>query len=48
MFAEKLREDTVRDEDWDVVRWVWADLAASHRLAARVRRAHERAADRRR
>ncbi|MGY1914597.1 type IV toxin-antitoxin system AbiEi family antitoxin domain-containing protein [Blastococcus sp. SYSU DS0973] len=48
VFAEKLREDAVRDEDWDVVRWVWADLAAPHRLAARVRRAHERAADRRR
>ncbi|MGY2064457.1 type IV toxin-antitoxin system AbiEi family antitoxin domain-containing protein [Blastococcus sp. SYSU DS0619] len=48
VFAEKLREDAVRDEDWDVVRWVWSDLAVPHRLAARVRRARERAAGRRR
>ncbi|WP_346621807.1 type IV toxin-antitoxin system AbiEi family antitoxin domain-containing protein [Blastococcus montanus] len=46
VFAEKRREDAVRDERWDVVRWVWAELAAPHRLAAKVRRAHERASRR--
>ncbi|MDK3257387.1 type IV toxin-antitoxin system AbiEi family antitoxin domain-containing protein [Blastococcus capsensis] len=48
VFAEKRREDAVRDEGWDVVRWVWAELAVPHRLAAKVRRAHERAGRRRR
>ncbi|NEK85523.1 type IV toxin-antitoxin system AbiEi family antitoxin domain-containing protein [Blastococcus saxobsidens] len=43
VFAEKRREDAVRDEQWGVVRWVWAELAAPHRLAAKVRRAKERA-----
>lgn len=45
--AEKRREDAVRNEQWDVVRWVWAELAAPHRLAAKVRRAKERAGRRR-
>lgn len=44
VFAEKRREDGIRDEGWGVVRWVWADLARPDRLAARVRRARERAA----
>ncbi|MCF6744792.1 hypothetical protein E9529_10960 [Blastococcus sp. KM273128] len=48
VFAEKRREDATRDEGWDVVRWVWAELAAPHRLAAKVRRARERAGARRR
>ncbi|MGY2082590.1 hypothetical protein [Blastococcus sp. SYSU DS0539] len=48
MFGEKLREDAVRDEQWDVVRWIWSELAAPYRLAAKVRRARERAARRRR
>jgi hypothetical protein len=26
VFEEKLREDAIRDESWNVVRWVWADL----------------------
>ncbi|WP_104528766.1 hypothetical protein [Blastococcus saxobsidens] len=43
VFAEKRREDAVRHEQWDVVRWVRAELAAPHRLAAEVRRAVERA-----
>jgi hypothetical protein len=47
VFEEKLREDAVRDEGWSVVRWVWADLQRPDRLAARVRRAKERAALRR-
>lgn len=42
VFAEKRREDAVRDELWGVVRWVWADLHVPHRFAARVRRALER------
>ena len=25
VFAEKRREDAIRDEDWHVVRWVWAE-----------------------
>jgi hypothetical protein len=48
VFAEKRREDAVRDEEWHVVRWVWAELAEPHRLAAKVRRARERALSRRR
>ena len=47
VFAEKRREDAIRDEDWDVVRWVWAELHRPDRLAARVRRARERASARR-
>jgi hypothetical protein len=42
VFAEKRREDAMRDEDWNVVRWVWADLRRPDRLAARVRRARDR------
>jgi hypothetical protein len=44
VFAEKRREDAIREEGWGVVRWVWADLARADRLAARVRRSRERAA----
>jgi hypothetical protein len=47
VFAEKRREDAIRDEDWDVVRWIWAELQRPDRLAARVRRARDRAAARR-
>jgi hypothetical protein len=43
VFEEKRREDAVREERWGMTRWVWADLAVGHRLAARVRRAQERA-----
>jgi hypothetical protein len=42
VFEEKRREDEIRDEGWGVIRWVWAELAIPHRLAARVRRALER------
>jgi hypothetical protein len=42
VFAEKRREDAIRDELWGVVRWVWSDLQVPHRFAARVRRALER------
>ena len=44
VFAEKRREDAIRDEDWGVIRWVWAELQRPDRLAARVRRARERSA----
>ncbi|MCZ2858079.1 type IV toxin-antitoxin system AbiEi family antitoxin domain-containing protein [Blastococcus sp. VKM Ac-2987] len=47
VFAEKLREDAIRDEQWGVVRWIWAELAVPHRLAAKVRRAQERTRGRR-
>jgi hypothetical protein len=47
VFEEKRREDAIRDEDWDVVRWVWAELGRPDRLAARVRRARERSSARR-
>jgi Transcriptional regulator, AbiEi antitoxin len=46
VFAEKRREDEIRDEGWGVLRWTWADLARPDRLAARVRRARERARER--
>jgi hypothetical protein len=26
LFGEKLREDAVRDDNWQVVRWIWPDL----------------------
>lgn len=39
VFAEKRREDAIRDEDLSVVRWIWADLQRPDRLGARVRRA---------
>jgi len=46
VFAEKRREDAIRDENWSMVRWVWADLQRPDRLAARVRRARERSSAR--
>ncbi len=48
VFAEKRREDAIRDEGWGVIRWVWADLSRPDRFAARVRQAQERAVDLRR
>ena len=38
-FAEKVREDRIRDEGWRVVRWTWADLADFGAVASRLRRA---------
>jgi very-short-patch-repair endonuclease len=43
VFAEKRREDAIRDEGWGVIRWIWPDLDRPDRFAARVRRAQERA-----
>jgi hypothetical protein len=42
VFEEKRREDAMRDEGWNVVRWVWGDLRRPDRLAGRVRRARDR------
>jgi hypothetical protein len=42
LFAEKRREDALRDQGWNVVRWGWADLAEPGALAARLRRAFAR------
>lgn len=44
VFAEKLREDMLRDLGWQVVRWIWADLDNFGPVAERLRRAFARAA----
>ncbi|MDQ3717388.1 MAG: hypothetical protein M3381_15460 [Actinomycetota bacterium] len=47
VFAEKRREDAIRDQGWEVVRWIWDDLATPGVIAQRIRRAQERARRRR-
>lgn len=48
LFLEKRREDRLRDLGWEVVRYTWDDaLHRPERLAARVRRAFLRSAERR-
>ena len=42
VFAEKRREDAVRDEGWSVVRWTWTDLLRPDQLATRLQRAMAR------
>ena len=42
VFEEKRREDAIRDEGWDVVRWTWPDLKDAQRLGERVQRARSR------
>ena len=42
VFAEKLREDAIRDQGLRVVRWVWADLTDFGAVAARLRHAFGR------
>ena len=37
VYEEKLREDAVRAEGWEVVRWRWADLRDFAPTAARLR-----------
>ena len=37
VYAEKLREDAIRAEGWEVVRWTWADLDDFTDTAARIR-----------
>jgi hypothetical protein len=48
VFAEKRREDELRDLGWEVARWVWDELDPFDAAAARVRRAFARATGRRR
>lgn len=43
VFAEKRREDAIRDQGWEVVRWVWADLSSPRVIAQRIIRARDRA-----
>lgn len=42
VFAEKRREDTLRDHSWEVARWTWDDLRRPPLVAARIRRAFAR------
>lgn len=42
LFAEKQREDRLRDCGWQVVRWVWSDLFYPGRIAERLQRAFAR------
>jgi hypothetical protein len=43
VFAEKQREDALRDLGFQVVRWTWDDLGSPEQVAQRVRRAMLRA-----
>jgi hypothetical protein len=43
IFAEKLREDSLRDLGWQIVRWIWADLYRRGVIRDRVLRAFARA-----
>jgi hypothetical protein len=42
VFAEKRREDALRDSDRQVVRWCWDELSPFGDVAARLRRAFDR------
>ena len=42
VFAEKQREDAIRDTGWEVVRWTWSDLENPAVIDARIRRALRR------
>lgn len=42
VYAEKRREDALRDLGWQVVRWSWDDLRHPDKLLARIRRAFTR------
>jgi hypothetical protein len=44
IFAEKVREDALRDLGWQIVRWLWADLYRRGVIRDRVLRAFARAA----
>ena len=43
LWAEKRREDAIRDAGWQVVRWTWDELTTPGVVADRVRRAVARA-----
>lgn len=47
VFAEKQREDAIREEGWEVVRWTWDDLTKPEVIGQRIRRARDRARRRR-
>lgn len=42
LVAEKRREDRIRDEGWQVVRWTWDELAEPSALLERLERAFAR------
>jgi hypothetical protein len=42
IFAEKVREDALRDLGWQIVRWLWADLCRPGVIRDRVFRAFAR------
>ena len=42
IYREKLREDQIRDEGWQMVRWTWDELQRPREIAARLLRAFER------
>jgi hypothetical protein len=42
VFAEKRREDALRDLGWQIVRWIWEDLYHPEELRVRLERAFER------
>ncbi|GAB2629297.1 hypothetical protein ABI214_22470 [Prescottella soli] len=42
VFAEKQREDRIRDAGWGVVRWTWRDLDRPAVIGERIRRAMTR------
>ncbi len=42
VFVEKRREDALRGEELQVVRWVWDELPTFDTVAARLLRAFER------
>jgi hypothetical protein len=44
VYAEKTREDALRDLGWQVVRWTYADLKTPDVIAGRLRRAFARGA----
>ncbi|RDI22512.1 hypothetical protein DEU38_11378 [Rhodococcus sp. AG1013] len=46
VFAEKQREDRIRDAGWEVARWTWRDLDRPDVIGARVRRSMQRRDDR--
>lgn len=43
LWEEKLREDRLRAEGWQVVRWTWADLSTPSLVADRITAAFKRA-----
>ncbi|WP_242676738.1 hypothetical protein [Rhodococcus sp. ABRD24] len=46
VFAEKQREDRIRDAGWEVTRWIWRDFRRPEVIGTRIRRAMSRSAGR--